>query len=179
MKRKLDFVTNSSSSSFIFTDKELTIRDAAIDMIELIVHEYKTDFPGHGKCSWAASAKKKLKKLDSNTNLILPWSCNYPSFLYRDSDGNIRVDTSWNHKWENLINTTMHTMEYDLEYKRSQKQNFFNLQTGKLKTRIEHRIDEWLYFQKKYGSQKSDCYIQKTIEEMRKEIEEETDENKD
>ena len=43
MKRKLDFVTNSSSSSFIFTDKELTIRDAAIDMIELIVHEYKTD----------------------------------------------------------------------------------------------------------------------------------------
>jgi len=177
MKRKLDFVTNSSSSSFIFSDKELTIAEAAQDMIDLIIKEYKQDFPGE-RFNWAASAKKKLKKIDPNTNIILPWSCNYPSFLYRDSTGHIRVDTSWNHHWEDLNNQTQSTSEFDPEYKKSYKQNFFNLQTGKLKTRIEHRIDEWLYYQKQYGSNKSDDYIQKTIDELRKEMEEESDENK-
>lgn len=176
MKRKLDFVTNSSSSSFIFLDKELTIAEAAQDMIDLIVKEYKLDFPGSGKFTWAASAKKKLKKLDPNTNLILPWSCNYPSFLYRDSTGHIRVDTSWNHHWEDLNNQTRHTEEYDLEYKRSQKQNFFNLQTGKLKTRMQDRIDEWIDFYREHG--KDGESLERIINEIKQEAEEAADENK-
>mgnify|MGYP000867567604 FL=1 len=181
MKRKLDFVTNSSSSSFIFIDKELTIAEAANDIIDLIVKEYKRDFPGSGKFSWAVSAKKKLKKLEPNTNLIIPWSCNYPSFVYRDSEGNVRVDTSWNHNWEDLNNTVRNVNEFDVEYKKSQKKNFFNLQTGKLKTRIEHRIDEWLDHQKKYGNlyYNNENYSQKIIEELRKELLEEDNENKD
>jgi len=172
MKKKLDFVTNSSSTSFIFTDKDLTIRDAAIDMIDLISNEYKLDFPGSGKCSWAISAKKKLRKIDPNTNVILPWSCNYPSFLYRDSNGHIRVDTSWNHHWEDLSYETVSVSESDDEYKKSNKQNFLNLQTGKLKTRIEHRIDDLLTFQKQYGH---DNYIKETIKVLRKEMEEESE----
>ena len=76
MKIKTDFVTNSSSTSFIVNDKSLTIKEVAIKMIDLIVKEYKRDFPGEGKFTWAISAKKKLKKLDYNTNLIIPWSCN-------------------------------------------------------------------------------------------------------
>jgi hypothetical protein len=169
MKVKDDFVTNSSSSSFIFTDKSLTIREAAIEMIDLIVKEYKEHFPGEGKFSWATSAKKKLKKLEPNTNLIVPWSCNYPSFLYRDSEGNVHVDTSWNHEWSSLPSNISSTAEGGDEYNRSQLQNFFNLQTGKLQTRNQHRITEWENFQKRYGKKGDDTYVSSAIEELKKE----------
>lgn len=144
-------------------------------MIDLIVNEYKRDFPGSGKFTWAISAKKKLKKLDDNTNLIIPWSCNYPSYLYRDQNGHVRVDTSHNHHWEDLDDSVRYVEDYDREYKRSQKSNFFNLQTGKLKTRLDFRIDEWLGYQKKYGKEDSE-YINKLITEMREEAEKEYEE---
>lgn len=141
-------------------------------MIDLIVSEYKCDFPHEGKFTWAISAKKKLKKLDDNLNLIIPWSCNYPSYLYRDHKGHIRVDTSHNHHWGNLDFSTRYVEDYDMEYKKSQKSNFFNLQTGKLKTRLDFRIDEWLTYQKKYGKEDSE-YINNIIKEMREEAEKE------
>lgn len=146
-------------------------------MIDLIVSEYKCDFPHEGNFTWARLAKKKLNKIEDNTNVVIPWSCNYSSYLYKDDNGNVRVDTSHNHHWKDLDYSISYVEENDREYKKSKKSNFFNLKTGKLKTRLDFDIDDWLDYQKKYGKEDND-YINKLIEDMRKEMEEEIDENK-
>lgn len=172
MKTKLDFVTNSSSSSFIVTDKDLTIRDATIQMLDLIVKEYVEYFGGTAKkYTWLVSAKKKLKKIEPDTNIVFPWSTNYETFLYRDSNGNIRVDTCNNHHWEDLPFSIRELCDYDDEYKKSLSKNFFDLQKGKTKTRLQRKIDEWAKYSKQYPKSNS-SYIDTVIKEMKEEAEE-------
>ncbi len=170
MKTKLDFVTNSSSSSFIFTDKDLTIKEATLKMLDLIVKEYCEYFDGTTKkYTWFASAKKKLKKIDPNTNIVFPWSTNYETYLYRDSNGNIRVDTCNNHHWEDLPFEIRDVNEFDNEYKNSLNKNFFDLQKGKTKTRVQRKIDEWKEYSKQFPD--NDIYAKKVIKELEEEAE--------
>lgn len=170
MKQKTDFVTNSSSSSFVFSDKSLTIKDATIHMLELIVKEYIQYFGKKGgNYNWLTSAKRKLKTINPNTNIMFPWSTNYESYLYRDSDGNIRVDTSNNHHWEDLPDKIQYVDEYGIEYKKSLSKTFFDLQKGKVKTRVKIKTDEWKDLYKRMDV-KSD-YLQNEINELIKEAE--------
>lgn len=171
MKQKTDFVTNSSSSSFVFSDKSLTIKDATIQMLDLIVKEYIEYFGKKGgNYNWLDSAKRKLNKIDPETNIMFPWSINYESFLYRDSNGYIRVDTSNNHHWEDLPSQIQHTVEYGIEYKKSLSKAFLNLQKGKVKTRVQLKADEWKDLEKRIGG--SGDYLKSEIERMKKEAEE-------
>jgi|ADurb_Leu_01_Slu_FD_contig_123_22720_length_22427_multi_4_in_0_out_1_4 hypothetical protein len=169
MKTKLDFVTNSSSSSFIFTDKDLTIREATIQMLDLVVKEYIEYFGGTAKkYSWLASAKRKLKVVEPNINIVFPWSTNYETFLYRDSSGNIRVDTCNNHHWEDLPFDIREICDFDDEYKKSLSQNFFDLQKGKIKTRVQRQIDEWKKYSKLYPNSDNN-YVENVIKELEEE----------
>ena len=103
MKVRQGFVSNSSSSSFIITEKKDTVAKVALAMIRKIEKDYIEE---DGKSSiWFAKAEKwLLENLDYDHPVVIPWSCNFETWLthvlnHADRPDGIYVATCNNHSW--------------------------------------------------------------------------------
>lgn len=120
MKVRNGFVSNSSSSSFIVHCdgmKSPSTAQVAFDMLSVVADEH-TDY------GWEL-ARNEIEALDwlrNNPSYDLPicisQTCNYPTFIFRDADGDIKIDTCHNHDWS-LVDGLEYDGNGDLDIERS------------------------------------------------------------
>lgn len=93
MKIRSGFVSNSSSSSFIVSGDKKTI-NVLDDMLDIWMGE-----PINRSDKDYKRIKKWINKnKDFDNNLLLPYTCNYETFIYK-VDGEIYIDTCNNHEF--------------------------------------------------------------------------------
>jgi len=104
MKVRNGFVSNSSSSSFIVKEK-MTTAELAKKMVNLI-YESREGRGNNSSRKWTAPALEWLEKnINSDEPIIIPWSCNYDTFIFRmgsNENNNIAVDTCNNEDWYSM-----------------------------------------------------------------------------
>ncbi len=132
MKKKIDFITNSSSSSFILPASIKDTKDVAKQMVDIIFKEWK-EFDNKPDEEYSKQIYDNIKKLNKDENIMIPFSCNYETFIFRMEDGRIFVDTCNNHDWEFSMNIDEHFSPDDYvenEEKKRNKQIFVNIESG-------------------------------------------------
>jgi hypothetical protein len=143
MKVKNDFITNSSSTSFIINEKNT--KEVAKRIVNIIFSEWESH--GYGPDDiFRENIYNAIEKLSDNDNILIPFTCNYETFIYTYK-GQIIVDTCWNHNWSSLNiigNYRSECDEYNLEYN-SMKDNleFINIESGLIRTKDEHLRIIW------------------------------------
>ena len=125
MRIKKDFVTNSSSTSFIVIDKKTG--EVLKEMIEVVRQE--------GNLSRFKNAKKILENPDFDQNVNFPFTINEGTYIYRLCPAKVRVDTSFNHDWRILPFETKSCTEFDDDWEKSHTMPFIDLKDMKLKSR--------------------------------------------
>ena len=139
MKIKVDFVTNSSSQSFVL--RGLT----TIQALELLAKKFYEEFKFlHTEDHF--SKEKVMKFIEDNKfseiNVIFPWTPNYTTFIYKGShDVMVMISTCQNISWDNTfsqfeVKSNMDTLE------RVEREVFLDLEDGKIKTGAEFNIEE-------------------------------------
>jgi|LSQX01.2.fsa_nt_gb hypothetical protein len=136
MKRKLDFITNSSSTSFIISDHNDT-RTVAKKMLDIIFDEWKSlDYNDE---EFIKKMYNRVKKLSKNENIMIPFSCNYETFIFKTEAGNIFVDTCNNHSWYRKLNFDPQSVLSDQEFEKFDKHiQFVNIENESVHTRDKH-----------------------------------------
>jgi hypothetical protein len=97
MKIKRDFITNSSSTSFILTDSYTDTKDIATEIVNIIFEEWRLD--GEINENYASQIQKNIIMLRKNENIMIPFSINEETFIFRLEDGNFYIQTCNNHYW--------------------------------------------------------------------------------
>jgi len=117
VKIKNEFVTNSSSISFIIKWKRPIY--VAKQMLKIFFSNWEQD--DYNKRIKHANEERILKWFDENPkyegNIYFPWSCNYETYIYTiDPDWfpSVRVDTCYNENWDgNGLYIDEYIEEYD------------------------------------------------------------------
>lgn len=104
MKIRNGFVSNSSSSSFIVNAN--STMEVFNKIISIVQNEYE-DYPD-GKKLWkkyhydGVMRFKESHDEDFNGGIIIPFTCNYDTFIFPSKDGKCLVETCHNHDWSDL-----------------------------------------------------------------------------
>lgn len=150
MKSKKDFVTNSSSTSFVVIDK--TTGQILREMIKVVweergTHKQEEEIMNH-----------LLTHPDFDMNTVLPLT-NEETFVYRICPAKVRVDTCFTfHDWKTLPFKTGYCKEFDKVWEKSKKMEFLDMKDFKVKTRDEaeeQRREEILEFIQAGGENES------------------------
>jgi len=148
MRIKTDFVTNSSSTSFIIDDGR-TIIQVAFEILDIIEKKclddkytewYKTEDGKariDGDFSRVLNAKKQIKYLKyfRDINIFIPFTTYISTFIYKEfcTFSKIRVDTSDHHNW-NSINYK-YFLEMDKCYDIGHDLKFINIEDRTINSR--------------------------------------------
>ena len=134
MRFKKDFVTNSSSTSFVVVDKTTgEILKEIVDVVWSDVRHSKKDI------------NFLLKDPKFDKNVVYPLTINEETFIYRICPAKVRVDTSDNHDWNHLPFEMQDVKEWDKNYEKSKEMIFLDMKDFKMKTRNkiqQDRMDE-------------------------------------
>lgn len=139
MKKKIDFITNSSSSSFILPSTIKDTKTVAKQMVDIIFKEWK-EFDSLDE-DFKKQIYNNIKELDKNENIMIPFSCNYETFIHRLENGNIFVDTCHNHDWERTMDIIEHfnpDVYNEQEDKKMSEMTFVDIETGERNTKENH-----------------------------------------
>lgn len=141
MKKKIDFITNSSSSSFILPSTIKDTKTVAKQMVDIIFKEWK-EFDRLDE-DFKKQIYNNIKELDKNENIMIPFSCNYETFIHRLENGNIFVDTCHNHDWERSMNIQEHfnPSDYDENKEKEKEKMIFTNIESKVKDTKKNLLD--------------------------------------
>ena len=108
MKIRQGFVSNSSSSSFIVSAENSM--EVFREMTKIVKQEYDKEFNGDDDNDgwfdkyWADHIKEFEAAHNKyfNGGIILPFTCNYETYIFPSVDGKCLVETCNNHDWDDL-----------------------------------------------------------------------------
>jgi hypothetical protein len=140
MKIRTGFVSNSSSSSFIVNAK------SSMEVFNKMVPVIKEDYCSYtgGRSSWYEYQEPKidrfLKKYPKNYNggIIIPFTCNYETYIFPSNEGECLVETCNNHPWNDAFPGVNTYGESDYTHAKDNKTEFVDMATLKKYTAMEY-----------------------------------------
>jgi len=158
MKVRNGFVSNSSSSSFIVHNVS-----SSMEVFNLMIPLVKEDYCCYddGKRAWKEGHGKNVKRFkksrgeDFNGGILIPFTCNYETFIYPVEDGECYVETCNNHPWTDVL--AVREMESEHRHYHDDKTRFVNVSTNEFTTPKKFEDDMSEYYRKR--SEK--CAIEK------------------
>lgn len=116
MKHRNGFVSNSSASSFVIPKESgLSTIDVATQVFEQMVGQYDQ----YGD-PWSVANRMTYDTVVTffnenkgyDGNILIPWTTNYETWIFRNSSGKLCIDTCNNIDWDGMC----FTEEPDVEY---------------------------------------------------------------
>ena len=152
MKTRNGFVSNSSSSSFVIKGNCTTAQVATSMMYEIMADRIHWSESWGKEEAWLDEQKQALywlhNNLDFNENILIPWSTNYETFIWRDK-GTIFVATCNNHDWsavgpeyDHEVFKSQDVHYEDYFYEEPRRRDFLDLRDMKYKDKGKHRQEE-------------------------------------
>jgi len=150
LKIKSDFVTNSSSTSFIVLREETT-KDVAKKMVDIIFRDSE-----YFEKSFMKQIYNTLSKINDE-NILIPFSINYETFIFRSKTGKIYVETSWNHIWDSLYIINLNDEDHEfIDEMRQEDVKFINIKNKDLISYVEFQKQSWEEINRKIKEYKNE-----------------------
>lgn len=158
MKIKLDLTTNSSNQSFVISGGKKPI-DVAKKMLEIFFNNWRMwEWENDDNVKTEHPREKQVMKWirensDFEGNIIIPWTCNYPTFIFGGDwvdqvmGRKIVVDTCNNESWKTNGLDIEHFLDPSSEHN-DPNDEFLDLTDFKLKNRTQFNKEEKEKFDK-------------------------------